>query len=123
LKRQPDSAVAVNNLAFLLAEKGEVNEAEALAQKAVRLGKDNPEFLDTMGWVYLKQRRSDAATGVFSNLVQKYPSNAQFRYHYGASLLAQGDRGKAKSELNAALQLKPNGEDGVRIQQLLQQIR
>ncbi len=45
----------------------------------------------------------DSALQIFGNLTQRYPENGNFRYHHGATLLAKGDKTKAKQELQAAL--------------------
>jgi predicted Zn-dependent protease len=43
---------------------------------------------------------------IFGNLSRKYPESGTFHYHYGAALLAKGDKSKAKQELQDALAKK-----------------
>jgi tetratricopeptide (TPR) repeat protein len=53
---------ALNYLAYTYAEKGvNLEEAEELAQKAVRLAPDDGYIMDTMGWVLYKQGRISEA--------------------------------------------------------------
>ncbi|WP_162270529.1 tetratricopeptide repeat protein [Prosthecochloris sp. CIB 2401] len=51
----PHNTLALNNLAYMLAERNErLPEALAYARKAVQTEPGNPVFLDTLGWVYFK---------------------------------------------------------------------
>ena len=57
----------MNNLAFLLAETGEsLDEALKLARQAVGKEPNNPAFLDTLGFVYLKRDKNDDAIDIFN---------------------------------------------------------
>ncbi|WP_457653583.1 tetratricopeptide repeat protein [Rhodocaloribacter sp.] len=52
----PDHAVALNNLAYSLAERGlDLDRALDLARRALDLAPENPSFMDTLGWVYLQR--------------------------------------------------------------------
>jgi tetratricopeptide (TPR) repeat protein len=52
----PDHAVALNNLAYSLAERGlDLDRALDLARRALGLAPENPSFMDTLGWVYLQR--------------------------------------------------------------------
>lgn len=57
LEIAPDSPIAANNLAWLIAENtnGNLDEALTLAQGAVNQSPKTPEFYDTLGWVYFKK--------------------------------------------------------------------
>ena len=58
LKLDPQTPVASNNLAWLLAESGtKLDEALRLAQMANEKMPNNPNIMDTMGWIYLQKRR------------------------------------------------------------------
>jgi tetratricopeptide (TPR) repeat protein len=82
LASQPDNSMALNNLAFLLADKGgDLEEALRLEQRAQTRQPKNPEFADTLGWIYLKKNMGDSALQIFSQLVRKYPKRPDFRYH------------------------------------------
>ena len=104
----PDNPAVLNNVAFLLADTGgNLDDALQLAQKAVKKVPDNPHFSDTLGYVYLKKKMSDAAERIFSNLVAKDPRNATYHWHWATALLNKGDKARAKEELLKALEQKP----------------
>ena len=69
-----------------------------------------PNFSDTLGWIYFKKDLNDSAVQVFRTLTSKNPDNATFHYHFGMALLKKGDKKTAEAELKAALSKKPAGE-------------
>jgi tetratricopeptide (TPR) repeat protein len=121
LRVQPDNLIALNNLASLIAETGgSLEEALQLAQRAVaKAPKQDPVPTDTLGWIYLKKGMADTARQIFANLVKTHPDNAVFRYHFGATLLQQGDRAGARTELEAALQRQPSADIEKKTKELL----
>ena len=57
LEIEPETAIAANNLAWLLAATGEKNldEALQLAQTTVEKNPNTPGYYDTLGWIYFKK--------------------------------------------------------------------
>jgi tetratricopeptide (TPR) repeat protein len=120
LKLDPNNAVALNNLAYLLTEHGgDLDDALTKAQRAKQLLPDLTEVSDTLGWIYLKKNLTDNAIDIFKELVIKVPSSAIFRYHLGMAYSQKGDRTRALKELQDALKFNPTKEDRERIQQLI----
>ena len=108
LALNPDDANTMNNLAYTLLDTGgPVDEAKALVEHALQKAPKNPDFADTLGLVYLKKNLGGSAAQVFSGLVERFPNNPAFRYHYGLSLSQGGQRARAKSELEVALRKSP----------------
>jgi len=124
LKLQPDNTIAMNNLALLLADHGgDLDEALRLAQRATqRASKQQLEFADTLGWVYLKKGLHDSASQVFSNLVRQQPNNPAYRFHLGKTLMEKGDKEGARKELEGALANRPSSDDESKIRELLRMI-
>ncbi len=123
LKIQPDSPVALNNLAFIKAEEGvDLDQALTMAQRAVQKVPGSMDMADTLGWIYIKKNLSDDAVRVFHDLVQKDPKNATFHYHYGMALLQKGDKPSAKKELEDAMKDNPSKDEAAKIQDLLRKI-
>jgi tetratricopeptide (TPR) repeat protein len=120
LKLDQNNGMALNNLAFLLAEhNGDLDEALARGNKAKQLLPNLDEVSDTLGWIYLKKNMSDNAIEIFKQLVAKAPTHAQYRYHLGMALYQKGDRPKAIKELQEALKSSPSKDDRDQIQALL----
>ena len=123
LKSHPDNYAAMNNLAFLLAETGgDLDEALGLAQRAVQRFPGQPEFSDTIGYVYLKKKMPDSAVRSFDSLVQKFPANPTYRYHLGMALLETGDKAGARKELEEALANHPSEDQAAKIRELVTKI-
>jgi tetratricopeptide (TPR) repeat protein len=123
LSVSPTNPVALNNLAYLMAEEGrDLDSALTYIQKARQQFPDDPDIADTMGWIYLKKTLNDDALSIFKDLVKRDPSRALFRYHLGAAQFQKRDYTAAKQSLQTALSLKPAKEDEVRIRELLAKI-
>lgn len=108
LELRPGNAALMNDLAYLIAESGgDLDEALALAQKAVRASPDEPEMADTLASIYLKKNLNGSGLQILKGLVAKYPNQPSFRYHLGLALLQAGDREAAKREFKASLSQNP----------------
>jgi tetratricopeptide (TPR) repeat protein len=107
LRRNPDHLAACNDLAWLLAERGEdLDLALALAKRAARLD-PRPEVLDTLGWVHLKRGEVEAAIAAFQRALAAKPGFSTARYHLGLALVQRGDEGAAGQAFRAALDSGP----------------
>lgn len=118
--RDPKNGVAMNNLAYLLAENGgSLDEALTLAQDAQQLLPNLAEVRDTVGWIYLKKGLTDDAIAVFDEIVRKLPDRSTFHFHLGMALAQKGDRFGAATQLNEALRCHPSEEEAGEIRELL----
>lgn len=123
LKLEPDNAIALNNLAFNLAEYGgDLDQALSMAQRAKAKFPHQLDIADTMGWIYIKKNLSDNAINILKELVQKDQKNPIYRYHLAVALAQKGDKAAAKREAETALKSSPSKEDEERIRQLLGRI-
>ena len=105
-------AVAMNNLAWLLADgenpgQQELDRALELAQDAKELLPNDPNVADTLGWVMYKRAIPGAAISLFREAIGGYEPGsaprATTRYHLALSYEANGDTGRAIEELEASL--------------------
>ncbi len=80
---------------------------------------DVPAVTDTLAWVQYKKGNYSIAVGLLDDAVKKYPQNAQYRYHLGMALSGAGDNGRAKAELQKALELNLHGDDAKQAQSTL----
>jgi tetratricopeptide (TPR) repeat protein len=120
IKLNPNDGVALNNLAFLMAETGgNLDEALTKAQHAKQLLPNLFEVSDTLGWIYLKKNLPANAIDIFKDLVSKQPDQATYHYHLGMAYSQQGDKSKALEQLKEALKHNPNEDEKAKIQQLI----
>jgi tetratricopeptide (TPR) repeat protein len=123
LKVQPDQPVALNNLAYIVAEQGtDPGRALDLAQRAARQIKDSPEVQDTLGMAYLKKNQPDQAVAAFRAALQSQPQNAAFHYHLGLALLPIGERDAAIQEFQTALADNPPASVAGEVHDLLNKV-
>jgi len=107
----PQAPIAANNLAWQYAESGgNLDVALQLAQVAKSQMPNEPEFNDTLGWVYYKQDIVDQAVPLILQAVGRDPKNAQFQYHLGMAYAKQGEDSKAIATLKGALALSASFE-------------
>jgi tetratricopeptide (TPR) repeat protein len=123
IRMDPNNAVALNNLAYLMVETGlDSDVALSYAQRAKQLLPDMPEVSDTLGWIYLKKAQYDYAVTAFQDLVSKAPGHSTFHYHLAMAYKQKGDKGKAIVELHEALKYNPSGEEHQKIMEMLGQL-
>jgi tetratricopeptide (TPR) repeat protein len=124
LKADSKNPVALNNLAYLLAEDGrDLDMALTYATRAKQQMPNDDNVADTLAWVYLKKKLADNAMSIFKDLAKRHPESAQFRYHLGMSQALKGDVPAARQSLQAALTLKPAKEDEPKIREMLAKLR
>jgi tetratricopeptide (TPR) repeat protein len=79
---EPDNINACNSLAYLIAKRnGDLNKALKYAKKAHNVRQDNPSYLDTMGYVYLKRGQSDMAKNFLKKALNLLPDSDDIRRH------------------------------------------
>lgn len=111
LAARPNDPLAMNNLAYLMAETGDsLDDAVKLAKGAVSKEPNNPAFLDTLGFVYLKRDQNDDALDIFQRLIRRYPDDPACVYHTAMAWYQKGDRQRARTMLSRALELRPSKE-------------
>jgi tetratricopeptide (TPR) repeat protein len=115
LAADPHAGVAANNLAWMYAEAGRLDDALRLATVAQERLK-RPESEDTLGWVYYRKGLQQHAIASFEKAVSKAPTNPVYQYHLGLAHLKEGNDAQARVALKRALAIKPdfNGADEAR---------
>lgn len=98
LKTQPESPLALNNLAWIALQSGG-KDALAYAQRANELVPNQPAFLDT--WALVLSSRGDHAKAIETQLkaVGLLPDNRALKLNLARIYIAAGDKAKARSEL------------------------
>lgn len=113
LELQPGNFLALNNLAYLLADKaGQPDEALPLAQRALELAPENPDGGGTLGWVFYHKGLYQEAERYLRDAVKRdggsRQTNAVIRkYHLAMAYVKLGDRTKGLELLVRARQQNP----------------
>lgn len=103
LRSHSGHAGAANDLAWMLAERGQESAlALDLAKRAARLD-PRPETLDTLGFVQLKRGDAAAAVESFEKSLELAPDVASVRYRLGLALESLGRSDEALESFRAAL--------------------
>jgi tetratricopeptide (TPR) repeat protein len=117
LSIKSDFAPAANNLAFILAEtKTALYEALRLAKTARDKDPKNPDYLDTLGWIYYLQGSNDLALRELKDSLEINPDNPITHYHMGWAYYDTQKFEAARTHMAKALELNPdfNGADKAR---------
>ena len=109
LKIQDNYAPAANDLAYLLAEEGrELQKALHLARIAESQESSNPNYLDTLGWVYYKQKSYDLAINKLQESLKINQNSAVTNYHLGWAYYEMGKFEEARAQMRLSLKLDPD---------------
>lgn len=111
LQDQPNSPVAMNNLASLLldnrSDKPSLDRAFELSEK---LKSSNlPQFQDTWGWAQYKRGDFKGAIATLEAAAAGATNLAAVHYHLGMSYTAAGQTEKAAERFKTAFALEPDG--------------
>jgi tetratricopeptide (TPR) repeat protein len=105
LARNPQSPVAMNNLAILLVNYKTDADSLARAQKlADQLASSSlVQVIDTRGWVKYKSGDFYGAEALLQRAVDQLPDSPELRYHLGMAQLRSGETEPAEQNLETAL--------------------
>jgi tetratricopeptide (TPR) repeat protein len=108
LERAPDSAPALNNLAYVLAvRKGNLGDALPLAERAYALSPRSGVIVDTLGWLHFMRGDVHRARALLQEATTLEPGVGEIRLHFARVLAALDEKGAARTELSAALDRAP----------------
>ena len=113
LAADPDNDLALNNYAYALAERNErLDEALAMARRAVEAQPRSPSYLDTLGWVYFQMGRYDNAADVLQRAADAAgpEASATVLEHLGDAEQARGRAAAARDAYRRALEKAPGVE-------------
>ncbi len=123
LKLDPGNVLALNNVAYILAETGQdLDQALTYAERAKQKMPANLDVSDTLGWIYIKKNLSDQAINIFAELVKKDPNRAIYHYHLAMAYYQKGDKLNAKKSAQLALTKAPIKQDETKIRDLLSKL-
>jgi len=91
LTKSPDNALILNNYAYYLALAGkELEKAEKMSFKSLKIDANNINNMDTYGWILYKMGRYAEAATWIKKALEKEPDNATLNDHYGDIMYKMG---------------------------------
>ena len=105
-KRSIGAAIALNNLAWIYADKGKGNLDKATdhARSAIAIAPE-ASFFDTLGYAYYKKRQHDVAIEQFRKAIDRRPTSPAYHLHLARALRDNGNTQQARASYEHALQL------------------
>jgi tetratricopeptide (TPR) repeat protein len=123
LEKDPDNAVALNNLGYYLAERGErLQESLELIRRAVNIDPTNGAYLDSLGWVYFQLGKLDEAKQYLEQAIIYQPSDATIHEHLGDLYLRQKRTDEAERAYRKGAELAKESREKKRIQEKLEKV-
>jgi Flp pilus assembly protein TadD len=124
LELQPDSVIALNNLAYNLAVyQHDAAAAKPFAERAVDASKRNPTIVDTLAWTEHLLGNDGRAATLLQEAMRGAPENADIQLHAAFVAAAQGSRDTAETRLREALRLNPVLQQREDVQALQSRLR
>jgi len=101
----PNSVLALNNLAYLYAERlDQLDKGFEMAQEAHNLEPNNGRVADTLGWILYKRGDYQEALPLATDSAAKFPANPEIQFHLGMINYMMGKLDSARLALEKAVQ-------------------
>jgi putative PEP-CTERM system TPR-repeat lipoprotein len=100
--QKPPDPLVLNNLAWLLHEKGD-DRALTMAQQAHQAAPKVPEIADTYGWILVERNQAAQGLDVLQEALSGAPGNPDIQYHVAAAYARSGQQQKASALLRESL--------------------
>jgi len=106
LNRFPNDAEALNFYGYSLAERDiRLEDARRMVEKALTTRPNDGYYLDSLAWVFYKQRMYDKALEVQLKAVAAVPSDSVMLEHLGDIYWQQGEAEQAKASWQKAIEM------------------
>src|SRR3990172_4746606 len=101
-----DNADAMNFIGYTFADKGiNLEEAEALIKQALGLRPGNGYMLDSLGWLYFRQNKTEQAIKHLKEAAAVLPGDATITEHLGDAYAKSGQIAEAIETYRKAMEL------------------
>jgi tetratricopeptide (TPR) repeat protein len=104
-------ATVIKNIAYILVEKGEVENAITAVQEARKVAPGDINILLTEANLLLKLDKKDEFAALMKEAIKQDPNNPNLHFNVGVINQEQGNVEEAKSYYNRAIELDPNYAD------------
>ncbi|HEY0099389.1 MAG TPA: tetratricopeptide repeat protein, partial [Pyrinomonadaceae bacterium] len=116
LSKSPNDATALNNLGYFLTERGErLPEALDMIKRAVKSEPTNPNYLDSLGWVYFKLGQLDEAERYLNDAARRNTRSSTVQEHLGDLHHKRGQTEQARAFWRKAIGLTTDASDITRL--------
>jgi tetratricopeptide (TPR) repeat protein len=109
--QQPGNADTLNDLANLLVEAGELEEAEETYRRAMALGPEQPEPPFNLALLLTATDHPREARRLLKAMLAQHPDHAWGHYQLGTLEQARGNRSRALHQYREAFRLDPELSD------------
>lgn len=120
LSVEPSNVFALNNLAYLLADKkNQPRDALDMAERAYRLSGEAAFIADTLGWVYFKLGDTAKALPLLDRAAKAGGANVDILVHAATAHAAAGNPVQSRAYLDAALKADPKAAERADVKALI----
>ncbi len=117
LALSPDQPYVLNYLGYSYGEQGrDLVDARHMLERALAQKPRDGAFLDSLGWIILKQGNVAAAIEQLQQAAELTPEDPTVNYHLGVAYWQAGRRVEAENQWRRALILNPDADDLPKIQ-------
>ena len=117
LALSPDQPYVLNYLGYSYAEQGRnLDEARHMLERALAQKPRDGAFLDSLGWIILRQGRVTQAVEQLQQAAELTPEDPTVNYHLGVAYWQAGRRVEAENQWRRALILNPDADELPKIQ-------
>ena len=121
LQTDPTNGRALNNLAWLCQQQKDPRTL-ATAERGYRLDPDNPDMMDTFGWILVEQGNISRGLELLKRAAERTPASTTILYHRAVALAKAGDKTQARRELADLLAKNKKFPERLDAQALLRQL-
>jgi tetratricopeptide (TPR) repeat protein len=104
LKAQPNNAMTLNNLAWVLGQQRDPSSWD-YGRKALSIAPENPAILDTVGWLYIEAGDLNHGLELLSKANELAPNAAPIKLNFAKALVKAGQDTVARPHLEALTKL------------------
>ena len=120
-QQNPGNLVVLNNLAWALSELKD-SRALSYAEQALKLKTDNPNIMDTLGWILVQQGQTERGIMLLQQALSKAPDSGAIHWHLASGFYRAGDRTHARQELKRLLDSGLGFSEEAKARELLKQL-